>query len=275
MRVLAVAVLCCAPALLSNHPSLLAQSNAAPAAAARSDQQDEGRPTLRHQRESKVVTGTPAGSAIPAAATTAGPTVAPGLPLPATGQVWALDTFEEKPELVHLLFFPTLVDRHSASNFAKANLAPFVAKMKHTVEIRGTRSDVRLHSPRPVIYIRSAPAYSEDAAVDLTAEPTTGDWTLVELKVLEETRLVMTLKSTQVTGHISRSVAEIEVLREHLADSNWQKITPTAPLAPGEYGLILLPKGRALFQARVYDFAIDPKAPQNKAIAVPNIGGTH
>jgi hypothetical protein len=211
---------------------------------------------------------------MPVSVATAGTAIAPGLALPVTGQVWAQDTFEGKPELVHLRFFPTLVDRHYGSNFAKANLAPFIAKMKHTVEIHGTKSIVRLHEPQPAIYVRSAPAYNEDAAVDITAEPTTGDWALLKLKVLEESRLVMTFNTTQITGKVSRSVAAVEVIKERLANTNWQKITPKEPLPPGEYGLILLPQGQALFSARVYEFAIDPTAPRNMELAAPTPGIT-
>ena len=275
MRRLAVAALFCAFALLWNSASLRAQSSPALPAATQSDRQDEDRPILRRQTEAKAEVGTPASGAMPIPATTVGPAVAPGLPLPGTGQVWALDTFVGKPELVHLMFFPTLVDQHSASNFAKANLAPFIVKMKHTVEIRGKSATVRLHVPSPAIYVRSAPAYNEDAAVDLTAEPSTGNWTVVKLKVLQENRLVMTLKKPQVSGKVSRSVAEVEVVKETLAHTNWQKITPKEPLAPGEYGLILLPKGQGWISPRVYDFAIDPQAPRNTGIAVPDDGIAH
>jgi hypothetical protein len=47
----------------------------------------------------------------------------------------------------------------------------------------------------------------------------------------------------------------------------WRKITPKHPLAPGEYGLVALPKGNYLMPTRVFDFAIDPQAPRNTVVA--------
>lgn len=196
-----------------------------------------------------------------------GPAVAPGLLLPATGRVWALDTFEGKPDLVRLMYLPTSMDRHAVSNFAKANLAPFIAKMKATVEVRGAEASARLHESMPAIFVRCSQGDDEDAALDPSTAETHTELVLVKLEVRGDKRLVSTMAFTQVTGKASRSEALVEVNREQVAGTAWQKITPRQPLAPGEYGLVALPKGQALFATRVFDFAIDPKAPRNSVLA--------
>jgi hypothetical protein len=201
------------------------------------------------------------------AANVPGPAVAPGLMLPATGRVWALDIFEGKPDLIRLMYLPTSTDRHAVSNFAKANLAPFIAKMKTTVEIRGATASARLHEPMPAIFVRCSQRDDEDAALDPSTAETYTELVLVKLEVHGDKRLVSTMAFTQVTGKASRSEALVEVNREQVAGTAWQKITPRQSLAPGEYGLVALPKGQALFATRVFDFAIDPKAPRNSVLA--------
>jgi hypothetical protein len=69
---------------------------------------------------------------------------------------------------------------------------------------------------------------------------------------------------TQITAKATRSENMIEVMTEKIPGTNWYKMTPKEPLPAGEYGLMLVPKGQNLFGSVVYDFAIDPTAPENK-----------
>lgn len=258
-----VASLICVIALVACGTVSQAQTPSAPA----SGQSFPDHPILRHGDHPAFKAN---GDAVaPVVSSRPGPTVAPGLALPGTGRVWALDTFEAKPQLVHLMYFQTTIDRHAASNFAKVNLAPFIAKAKMTVELRGTKAAVRLHELTPTIFIRCTPADTEDAALDPTAADTHTELAIVKLEVHGDKRLVNTLAFTQVTGRASRSESSVEIVRAQIADSQWQKITPKNPLAPGEYGLVALPQGQNLVPTRVFDFAIDPPAAQNSNIVLP------
>ena len=274
---LATVVIICLLTVLANQPDLQAQlipttTPLTPAAQA-SSEDDLDRPTLKHRSESIPETeqaARMADTSVQIATRPTGPTVAPGLTLPGTGMIWALDTFDGKPELVHLKYFPTNLDRHVASNIAKVNLAPFIAKSKATVEIRGAKSAVRLHVSTPTIFIRNMQSNNEDAAVDPSTLPTYSEWTLVKLEARGDKRLVSTISFTQYTGKASRSEAVAQIVADRIPQSTWWKVVPKEPLAPGEYGLVALPKGQSLFPTRIFDFAIDPGAPRNTVVAAPN-----
>ncbi len=60
----------------------------------------------------------------------------------------------------------------------------------------------------------------------------------------------------------------------------WLKITPSGPLASGEYGLVELSKGDADLNAKaprlpenIWDFGIDPVAPANPLALKPEVSG--
>ena len=274
---LAAGVIVCLFTLLTTEPDLQAQLSppitpltAAPQA---SSEDDLDRPVLKH-RSDAIPQKAQAAAPMQVAARPEGPTVAPGLALPTTGRVWALDTFEGKPELVHLKYFPTRVDRHPSSNFAKVNLAPFIAKPKITIEIQGAKSAIRLHETTPAIFVRYIPHDNEDAALDPSKDPTSSELTILRLEARKEKRLVSTMAFTQVTGTPSRSQEIVEIDRVQVPNSEWQKITPRKPLAPGEYGLLALPKGQGLAPTRVFDFAIDPNAPRNQGVVLPRTDDT-
>jgi hypothetical protein len=267
----AIAALICALALLSSQVRLQAQSvptASAPPSSIPSD--DPDRPILTHRSQAADAgrrNEDAAGTSFQMPVQSRGPTVAPGVTLPATGRIWALDTFEGMQELVHMMYIPIITDRHAAENLVKANLAPFIYKPKMTMEIPGTKAAVRLHDLTPVIFVRRSRADVEDAALgSASAQGNTG-LALVKLEVHGNKRLVSTIAYTQVTGKASRSQAAVETVIEPVAKSDWEKIMPKHPLAPGEYALVALPEQQNLYSTRVFDFAIDPKAPRNSVVA--------
>jgi hypothetical protein len=65
-----------------------------------------------------------------------------------------------------------------------------------------------------------------------------------------------------VTGDASsRKEDEVAVTVTDLPDGAWTKVTTSGALAPGEYGIVFLPK-KAQYDPRfVLDFGVDPAAP--------------
>lgn len=186
--------------------------------------------------------------------------VAPGLHLPGVGRVWALDEFEGKPELVHLKYSKVSIDNHTASNILKEQAAPFIYRPKKTIELNGATSVIRLHDHSPTIFLRGL---AEDEA---EAESNDGggqsELALIRLESKPDRRIAATIAFTQITSKAVRSEEIIDVVTEQLPGTNWSKIKPREPLPAGEYGLMKLPKGQNLFGSVVYDFAIDPAAPE-------------
>jgi hypothetical protein len=192
-----------------------------------------------------------------------------GLVLPAIGHMWATDVFEGTPQLVQLKYVPTNLDRHAGSNVLKANMAPFVYKPKQTVEIQGTTANVHLHDPDTTIYIRGYGSANEDAAASSGTSSTQTELALVRLEPKKDRRVVSTIAFTQLTGNAARNSQIVSFKIERLGDTDWQKITPKEPLAPGEYALMPMPRGQNLFPTAVFDFAVDPKAPANANAILP------
>ncbi len=249
----------------------------------RAQQDDTNRPHLSHQshpitqgavsNESSDTTFS-AGENLPNAVS--GTPIGDGLVLPATGHVWATDVFDGTRQLVQMKFLPTNLDRHVGSNALKTNLAPFIYKPKQTIEIQGAAASVRLHDPNVVIYIRGYGSFNEDAsdAADPTATSSTQtELLIVKVKPAKDKRVISTIAFTQVTGNAARASQAIEVHAEALGNTDWQKITPKEPLAPGEYALVPMPRGQNLFPSAVFDFSIDPKAPAN-ANAITSVNTT-
>jgi hypothetical protein len=107
---------------------------------------------------------------------------------------------------------------------------------------------------------------------DLLEDPNEGEsndastqWilALVRLESKPDKRLAATIAFGAVTSKAERSQSLVETVTERVPDTNWYRIKPTQPLAPGEYGLVRIPQNQNMFGSAIYDFAIDPTAAEN------------
>jgi hypothetical protein len=232
-------------------------------------QDDPDRPRLSHQSQPIPQTDPPIDplGGVPANAPPRTP-IGEGLVLMSFGHVWARDTFDGKPQLVQLRFLPTKIDQHVGSNLLKTNLAPFVYKPKASIEIEGAAANVRLHDPHVSIYVRGFSDWSGDAAPSSETSTRT-DLMLVRAESKKDRRIISTVAFTQITAKAARSEDTVAFTMEKVGNSDWRKITPNDPLPPGEYALMFMPRGQNLFPTRVFDFAVDPKAPTNSGVITP------
>jgi hypothetical protein len=230
----------------------------------------DDRPHLGHQTEKVSDYGLPndTGTVVAAEHSSPGPLVAPGLSLPSTGRLYALDSFEGKAELVHLKYRTVELNNHSGSNLLKTQAAPFLYKPKKTVEIKGSSADVRLHEASPIFFVRHNSWAGEESADVSQPASGAGVLSLMRLEVKADRRVAATLAFTQVTGHASRSESIVATVEEPIPGGDWYKISPKEPLPPGEYGWMALPNGQNTFGTVVYDFAIDTAAPENAGALV-------
>jgi hypothetical protein len=89
-----------------------------------------------------------------------------------------------------------------------------------------------------------------------------GNWALVRATINKDRRILAQVNFTQLTGNAKRSDSQIDATIEKLSDG-WLKITPKGPLATGEYALQPVPKVANTFSTVVFDFTLDPKAPNS------------
>ncbi|MEG9435606.1 hypothetical protein JAO29_05455 [Edaphobacter sp. HDX4] len=182
----------------------------------------------------------------------------PGVPISNGSFPWAVDTYEGKQELVPIHHTNVGVNNHKGANVAGSLAGSVFYKPKMTTEIEGAHARVALHSDKPVFYVH---LMEEDSSAD-SSENIFGPWALVRAKIDKDHRVLSQVKFTQLTGNAKRSDSQVDVNVEKLSDG-WMKITPKAPLASGEYALQPVPRVANTFSTIVFDFTVDPKAPNS------------
>ena len=201
------------------------------------------------------------------------PTVAPGLKLPYDGGVYLLDFFQQQPSLVEMVQNGGEVNAQRGKNVLRAALNPF-ASLKQSIELKGGRARIQAHEMQPIFYVNVA---QDDTATDTgpqAGKKPTPDldqqkdrFRIVRAVRKPDKRVVGNLKIA-LTGHISQSGDFVAVTEEPVS-GGWVKLTPAAPLAPGEYAIVemLSPKEMNLY---VWDFGVDPSAPRNDSAWRPS-----
>jgi len=208
------------------------------------------------------------------------PHVAPGLRLPAEGGIFALDTYLSGPQLVPLDQNNGEVNRQTKRNVFRAAINP-VSGAKHTVELAGPSSKIQMHASLPTIYINLSPMNGEEEP-EAPAQPTVGKkskenkkpsaelpwdrFRIIRVEVKGDRRIVGLIKSA-VYGKVTQEQDTIATTDEQMGEG-WIKITPKAPLAPGEYALAEM-LGTQGMNSYVWDFGVHPDAPANLAVINP------
>ena len=126
-----------------------------------------------------------------------------------------------------------------------------------TEEVSGTHARISLHTEKPVFYIYLPSDPKRDSSSDIFAS-----WALSRATIKKDHRVFAQVRFTQLTGNAKRNDSEVDVSTEMLPDG-WVRITPKAPLTPGEYALQPISKTQNVFSTVVFDFSIDPKAPNS------------
>src|SRR5215472_2853505 len=193
------------------------------------------------------------------------PHVAPGLRLPPEGGVYALDVYLGEPQLVPLDQSNGEVNRQLKRNVLHGVINP-VSGSKHTIELAGPSAKIRIHASLPAVYINLEPE-DEDAANQKTTAALPWDrYHIVRVQVKGDRRIVGAIK-VAVTGKVSQENEGIPATAEQLGEG-WVKLTPKAPLEPGEYALAEM-LGKQGMNSYVWDFGIHPDAPANLSVIRP------
>jgi len=215
------------------------------------------------------------------------PQVAPGLRLPENSGVFLLDSFQGEPQIVEVQQTAGDVSRNTKANILRGAINP-VAGIKQTIELEGAHAPVQSHVAVPSLYINidaapdrpdqpAAPAADSNRAPQASQRPQQPQqpqqatvpfdrFRIVRTEVKGSKRIVGDVKR-QVTGKISREQHLVKTTITHVSGGGL-KLTPTEPLAPGEYALVEMmdkesPQGSAAINLYVWDFGVNSKAPAN------------
>jgi len=55
----------------------------------------------------------------------------------------------------------------------------------------------------------------------------------------------------------------IGIKQQRVGTTDWYRLSPRQVLTPGEYALVPLPSSPGFTEVEIFDFAIDPDAPEN------------
>jgi hypothetical protein len=171
--------------------------------------------------------------------------VAEGLQLPTYGHIWALDTWKGVRELVRLKPPDTTGE------------PGFSLKLRHTIEFKGEAALVRVHDTAPLFFLRGVSG-SDNGRSDLV---------VVRLNIEGQRREASKDAMTQLKQQAKHADAQypdlIGIKQQRVGTTDWYRLSPRQVLAPGEYALVPLPDSPGFAEGEVFDFAMDPEAPEN------------
>ena len=203
------------------------------------------------------------------------PEVAKGLELPDEDGVFALDTFEGKPELVELL--PVGLALNAKNRHGLSTLNPMVTA-KASLELDGAHAKIHLHVNAPAIFLALTSRDEAETVLShaLTVEtggakevanrkhgahsPSSG-FALVHADERNTVRIIGAVHMS-LTGKITQDEDTISAKVEVLPGKHWLKITPEKPLAAGEYALVEILSASEINQSG-WDFRVDPQSGDN------------
>ena len=195
------------------------------------------------------------------------PEVAPGLRLPDEGGIFLLDTFEHRPQLSELQQSGGDLDKNTKSNVLRAVINP-LAGAKQNIQLPGLHSKIQSHANVPSLYINLDPNTDGNPSAGGIAHAANGDpapapterFKIIRVEPKGGKRVAGAVKIA-VTGTMKTDERFVPATAAVMT-GGWLKLTPTEPLATGEYAVaeMLSKEGMNLY---VWDFGVNPSAPEN------------
>lgn len=196
------------------------------------------------------------------------PQVAPGLRLVEDSPVCLLDTFEGQPQLVDLPQNSGQLKKNMKGNILRAAINP-VASAKQTIELPGPKANVQSHATLPAIYINTNQEQDDTTAAGPPQPQAELPWDrfkIVRVQATQGKRIVGDIRIS-VVGKTKQEQKLVPTTSAQLT-GGWVKVTPTTPLAPGEYALVEM-LGKEGMNLYVWDFGVNPSAPANASARRP------
>jgi hypothetical protein len=204
------------------------------------------------------------------------PQVAPGLHLPDEGGIFLLDTYENQPQLAELQQSGGDVEKNTKSNILRAVINP-LAGAKQNIELPGAHAKIQSHTTLPSLYVNidlnvtaGAPATAQASTESPTPSPTER-FKIIRIEVKGSKRTAGTVK-TAVTGATKTDERFVPATVTAMT-GGWVKVTPTQPLAEGEYAVAEI-MGKEGMNLYVWDFGVNPSAPANAFAWKPDLNET-
>ncbi|HMD18039.1 MAG TPA: hypothetical protein VKH18_15345 [Terriglobales bacterium] len=192
------------------------------------------------------------------------PEAAPGLRLPDEGGIFLLDTYENQPQLSELQQSGSELDKNTKSNILRTAINP-LAGAKQSIELPGAHAKIQSHTTVPSLYINIELNTAAPAAVQATTgEPPplalTDRFKIIRVDIKGSKRVAGAVKIA-VNGKMKTDERFVAATAAAMT-GGWVKVTPTDPLAAGEYAVAEM-LGKEGMNLYVWDFGVNPSAPAN------------
>ncbi|MBI2682790.1 MAG: hypothetical protein HYX26_06165 [Acidobacteriales bacterium] len=191
------------------------------------------------------------------------PLVAPGIKLPAEGGVFLLDQFQKTPDLVEMTQNGGEINRQKGKNILRSVINPLPTGITQSIELKGGRAGLQAHTGQLLLFVNVE--YGDDgqsgAGEKISYIAKDQRYKIIRLQKKGERRVAANIK-IGFTGKMNEK-RDVVGARVEQFTSDWIRVVPDTPLAPGEYALVemMTPEQMNLF---VWDFGVDPNAPENK-----------
>lgn len=172
--------------------------------------------------------------------------VAPGLRIPNGNVPWALDGMDGKQVLVPV--------HHAALSQAGSGAA-----------LAGAAPQTPLHSVTPVFFVHAGDRTENNG--DAGRGTPTG-WALLPVKVDGSSRTMERVKFSDVNAATVCAEPVICTQAEALP-GGWLRLTPRAPLQPGQYALLPVPRAATSLSPLAYDFVVSADGATPKDAVTP------
>jgi len=204
------------------------------------------------------------------------PQVAPGLRLPDEGGIFLLDTYQNQPQLSELQQSGGELDKNTKSNILRAAINP-LAGVKQTIELPGSHAKIQSHTTVPSLYVnidenQGTPATAQAATGEPPPLPPTERFKIIRIQVKGGKRVAGAIKIA-VTGKMKTDERFVAATIATMT-GGWVKVTPTEPLAAGEYAVAEM-MGKEGMNLYVWDFGVNPSAPANASAWKPDPKEAH
>lgn len=198
------------------------------------------------------------------------PHVAPGLRLPDDGGVFLLDTFQNQAQLDELQQAGGELKHNTKSNILRGAINP-LASAKQTIELPGEHAHIQSHVALPSLYVNIDPDPRAAGAAAPTGEP-------APLPPSERFKIIRAESKggKRIAGGVKIAVYGKVTTDQRFVPATvtpmmggWVKITPTEPLAAGEYAVAEM-LGKEGMNLYVWDFGVNSSAPANASAWKPD-----
>ena len=194
------------------------------------------------------------------------PQVAPGLRLPDEGGIFLLDTYENQPQLAELHQSGGDLDKNTKTNILRTAINP-LAGARQTIELPDPHAKIQSHTTVPSLYVNIdlnnnevASATAQVAASEPPPPALTDRFKIIRVDIKGNKRVAGAVKIA-VTGKMKTDERFVAATATSMT-GGWVKLTPTDPLAAGEYAIAEM-LGKEGMNLYVWDFGVNPSAPAN------------